>query len=205
MATFKIEARRLIRKRNKEILVIEAWGKSSLRVRATRRAALTEQDWALLPPSEILGGDAPANELTIAVDGDSARVRCGSLECRVNAEGWLSFWNARGELLLEEYWRDRARIDRFALPLNLAARELKPVPGADAYALTARFEAKEGEKLFGLGQYQDPYLDKKGSSLELAHRNSQSSVPFVLSNRGYGFLWNNPAIDRVELARNVTQ
>lgn len=42
-----------------------------------------------------------------------------------------------------------------------------------------------------------PYLNIKGCELELAQRNSQASVPFVVSNIGYGFLWNNPAIGRV--------
>lgn len=205
MPRFTIDSRRLIRKHDKETLVIEVWGKNAVRVRATRRPALSERDWALLPKADILGGDALDSDVSIAVDGDSAVVRSGSLECRVNDEGWLSFHDARGRLLLQEYWRNRNRHERYALPLNISARELKPVPGADAYALTARFEAQEGEKLFGLGQYQDPYLDKKGSTLELAHRNCQSSVPFALSNRGYGFLWNNPAIGRVAFARNVTE
>ena len=44
----------------------------------------------------------------------------------------------------------------------------------------------------------------KGCTLELAHRNSQASVPFVVSNRGYGFLWNNPAIGEVTFGKNLT-
>ena len=39
-----------------------------------------------------------------------------------------------------------------------------------------------------MGQYQQPYLNLKGTDLELAQRNSQASVPFFLSSRGYGFL-----------------
>lgn len=35
--------------------------------------------------------------------------------------------------------------------------------------------------------------------------NSQASVPFLLSNRGYGFLWNNPAVGRVTFAQNGTE
>ena len=36
-------------------------------------------------------------------------------------------------------------------------------------------------------------FDLKYTTLELAHRNSQASVPFVLSSLGYGFLWHNPS------------
>ena len=56
-----------------------------------------------------------------------------------------------------------------------------------------------------MGQYQQPYLNIKGCTLELAHRNSQASVPFVLSSLGYGFLWHNPAIGKVTFGKNVTE
>lgn len=54
-----------------------------------------------------------------------------------------------------------------------------------------------------MGQYQQPYLDLKGCDLELAQRNSQASVPFMVSSLGYGFLWNNPGIGRAVLGGNV--
>jgi alpha-D-xyloside xylohydrolase len=40
--------------------------------------------------------------------------------------------------------------------------------------------------------------------LELAHRNSQASVPFALSSLGFGFMWNNPTIGRAVFGRNQT-
>lgn len=45
-----------------------------------------------------------------------------------------------------------------------------------------------------MGEYQQNILNLKGCTLELAHRNSQASIPFVVSSAGYGFLWNNPAL-----------
>ena len=75
----------------------------------------------------------------------------------------------------------------------------------DSYHLTARFESLDpNEKIFGMGQYQQPYLNLKGADLELAHRNSQASVPFLLSSLGYGLLWNNPAIGRAVFGKNLT-
>ncbi len=82
---------------------------------------------------------------------------------------------------------------------------MKPVTGTSDYALTMRFEAYEDEKIFGMGQYQEKVLDKKGAALELAHRNCQASVPFMLSSRGYGFLWNNPAVGTVTFGTNRTE
>ena len=56
-----------------------------------------------------------------------------------------------------------------------------------------------------MGQYQQETFDLKGSTLELAHRNSQASVPFYYSSKGYGFLWHNPAIGKVNFANNRTE
>ncbi len=187
---------RLVRAHDHQTLWIEPWGANSLRVRATRRSQMEPFDWALLPPA--------ATPAQIRVEDETATITNGEITAHVNAEGWLRFTNAAGEILLEELWRNRARLDRYTSPLNVSGRELHPIPGGE-YRVTQRFEACDGEKLFGLGQYQDGLLDKKGSVLELAHRNAQSSVPFALSSRGYGFFWNNPAVGRVSFARNVTE
>ncbi|MEO8183801.1 MAG: glycoside hydrolase family 31 protein [Deltaproteobacteria bacterium] len=197
MAHLKIEGNRLVRRFDDETIWIEPWGVNSLRVRVTRRGSMEPADWALLTPT--------ARPAEIEIEGESARVTQGELTAQINREGWLRFVNRRGELLLEEYWRDRRDLSRFSSPLNLAGRELQPIPGSGSYQITQRFEASAGEKIFGLGQYQDPHLDKKGSLLELAHRNAQCSVPFALSNRGYGMLWNNPAVGRVTFGKNLTE
>ncbi|WP_347560831.1 TIM-barrel domain-containing protein [Clostridium sp. OM02-18AC] len=67
-----------------------------------------------------------------------------------------------------------------------------------------RFESVDrDERIYGMGQYQQPYLNLKGLDLELAHRNSQASVPFAISSLGYGFLWNNPGVGRAVFGKNI--
>ena len=148
--------------------------------------------------------------------GQIATLTNGRLQVRVNHEGWISFWqleqtasnkagsSSSAKLLFEEQWRNRRRIDRFCVPTNTNGRELKPNPGTFNWKATVRFEAYDDEKLFGMGQYQDSHLDKKGGSWELSQKNSQASVPFVISTRGYGFLWNNPAIGTATFGTNGT-
>ena len=148
--------------------------------------------------------------------GQIATLTNGRLQVRVNHEGWISFWqleqtasnkadsSSSAKLLFEEQWRNRRRIDRFCVPTNTNGRELKPNPGTFNWKATVRFEAYDNEKLFGMGQYQDSHLDKKGGSWELSQKNSQASVPFVISTRGYGFLWNNPAIGTATFGTNGT-
>ena len=84
------------------------------------------------------------------------------------------------------------------------SREFKSTRGG-LWHLEVRFSAQDGERLYGLGQHTHGFLDQKGCVIELMQRNTQVSIPFLVSDRGYGFLWNNPAIGRVELGRDVTR
>ena len=179
-----------------ERLRIEPWGKNALRVRAWKQAEPDPQDWALLPQADC--------DPVIQVREDGGSIVNGNIRAELNLIGKLTFYNQRGEVLLEEYLRDRR--DMFGSTcssLNVEAREFKPIIGGD-YRLTARFISNPKEKLYGMGQYQQAFLDLKGADLELAQRNSQASVPFLLSSLGYGFLWNNPAVGRVNFGKNIT-
>jgi alpha-D-xyloside xylohydrolase len=158
---------------------------------------MPEEDWALLP---LETGSALIN-----IEEKGASITNGGITARLNREHWLSFYNAKGELLLEEFYRNRNDLSRHCVPFGIDARELKPVVGRSDYMLTARFEAKEAEHIWGMGQYQDGLFDKKGASLELSQRNSQASIPFYVSSLGYGFLWNNPSVGRVVFASNITE
>ncbi len=129
----------------------------------------------------------------------------GRLKAVVNWRGVISFYKD-DELILREHYRSYdGTISNESRCLKTVNRECKALPGGDYYALTVNFESNDGEKIFGMGQYQQPYLDQKGSVLELAQRNSQVSVPFALSSLGYGFLWNNPAVGRVTFGKNRTE
>ena len=126
------------------------------------------------------------------------------IRAEINLIGKITFYNQKNEVLLEEYLRNRK--DMFGSTcssLEVEAREFKPIIGGD-YRLSMRFVSNPDEKIYGMGQYQQPYLDVKGADLELAHRNSQASVPFAVSSLGYGFLWNNPAVGRVNFGKNIT-
>lgn len=196
---FRREGSRLIYHYDAEELWIEPWGKNSLRVRATHMAEMPQENWALTELPETSD-----SEIEIHEDG-SAELRHGKLIVRFTASGKLSFWNREGRQLLNEYVRNRRDITAdFCSALEVDAREFRPLIGGD-YQVSMRFESLSAkERLFGMGQYQHPYVDLKGTDLELAHRNSQASVPFVLSSLGYGFLWNNPAIGRVTFGKNIT-
>ena len=215
---FTQNGNRLIGKVGVETIWVEPWGQNSLRVRMTKEAVMDPNDWALIDAPEVVETTIVIEDVELvepwvdesekeerAFKSQIASIQNGEITASFNAEGWLTFKNSEGKILLEEYWRDRNRIDRYCVPLRVEAREMKPVTGTSDYALTMRFEAYEDEKIFGMGQYQEKVLDKKGAALELAHRNCQASVPFMLSSRGYGFLWNNPAVGTVTFGTNRTE
>ncbi len=196
MSIIKSEGGKLSVRYNNEILWLEPWGKNSLRVRACKQSQMPQEDWALQNK-----GDFTAQ---IEAGAEGGSITNGNITAKVSRAGALSFYNQKGELLLEEYFRNRRDITSpKCSALEIDAREFRPIPGGD-YSLFAHFESDPKEKLYGMGQYQQPYLDLKGCELELAQRNSQASVPFLLSSKGYGFLWNNPAVGSVTLGKNIT-
>jgi alpha-D-xyloside xylohydrolase len=212
------ESNRLIREFDSECIWIEPWGANSLRVRVTKTRAMPMpvEEWALLSPTP--------EAVEITVNSGEASITNGKISARLTAAGKIIFLNQNDQVLLEEFHRNRREameefndtnagisvekrpeyLQTFVSALEIEAREFDPILGGD-YRLTARFESNPEEKLFGMGQYQQPFLNIKGCTLELAHRNSQASVPFVLSSLGYGFLWHNPAIGRVTFGTNVTE
>ncbi len=194
MDFFEVSGSSLLWRNHGETLCIEPWGPDSLRVRSVPMGDLTDCRFALLDP-------VPCEDTEIRVtDETHAIVRCGKITARVEVSGWkqrahITFANQKGETLLEETDGENA--------LVLNARKFEPILGGD-YSLTATFRGSDGEHIYGMGQYQEEYLDWKGCTLELAHRNSQASVPMYISSRGYGFLWHNPAIGTVSFGRNRT-
>lgn len=193
---FRIEGNRLVREYDGEKLWIEPWGENSMRVRCTMESQMPEgKDWALLSQLEC--------KAKIKIGKNDASITNGNITCFVNGYGLIRFINQNGKMLLSEHWQTRLDNDNH-VSLGICGRELKPILGG-GYRATVRFEGNEDERFYGLGQRQIQFLNLKGCELELAQRNSQVNIPFVISSLGYGFLWNNPAYGRVSLARNYTK
>ena len=164
-----------------ETLRIEPWGENAFRVRAWKQPQMPPEDWALTRPH--------AADFVSEQQPGGVCLTNGGLTVFLSAGGKLTFYNVKGEKLLEEYHRNRRDLrDPKCSAIEVEGREFKPIPGGD-YHLTARFESLDpNEKLYGMGQYQHGCLELKGMDLELAQRNSQASVPFLVSSRGYGLL-----------------
>ena len=188
-----------------EYLRIEPWSKDSVRVRASKMHEPSDFDYALQCSEKV------HRQAVIEIDSqkDEATLTNGQIVVKANAyhscnaaSGYeefhcaLSFYKKDGTLLFKEISGGGS--------LNLKARNYQSITGGN-HRITVSFTASRTEHLYGMGEYQQDVMDLKGSTFELAHRNSQASVPFVVSSAGYGFLWNNPAIGQATFALNRTE
>ena len=171
-----------------EIVRVEPWGPGSLRVRGTVWEEIRDDlPGALLPAEPV--------PVTVEIGADAARITNGALTAEVSASGQLRFLRASGDELLAE------TTAHFTGP---PTRRYKPA-GGGMHRFEVTFEARDGERFYGLGQHQHGRLDQKGAVVELIQRNTEVSIPFLLSSRCYGLLWNHPGIGRVELGTTATR
>ncbi|WP_432843024.1 glycoside hydrolase family 31 protein [Dactylosporangium sp. CA-092794] len=168
------------------VLVAEPWGADSVRVRAGLHRVRTDLPGALLP--------RPPAAPTATVEGNA--LVNGRLRVEVSPGGLLtaSRTDTGAELLREQpahfWWPGARHFDASADGLHRVEQ---------------RFAAYPGERFYGLGQHGHGRFDQKGMVLDLQQRNGEVTIPFTVSSRGYGLLWNSPAIGRVELAENGTR
>ncbi len=110
--------------------------------------------------------------------------------------GNLSFINNTGKIFLNE---------------KAGTRKLIPdsVMGEPCFIAEQSFESPKDEYLFGLGQFQDGHYNLRNVTRQLIQVNSQISLPFIYSSKGYGLLWHqygltdfNPADNFVQLAKH---
>lgn len=203
---------KLIRNFGVEKLIVEPWGENSLRVRVVPMGKINENKGALLDADEC-------EAILLEKEDGTTELQNGKIRVVLDNRERLVFYNEKNEILLKEFIRLRAVqhddgsedvgtvkvIKAFNSTLKLKAREFKAnAHGAD-FSVKVRFESEPTEKIYGMGQYQLPFLDLKNTVLELAQRNTQMSIPFYVSSLNYGFLWNNPGIGEVKFAKNLTE
>jgi alpha-D-xyloside xylohydrolase len=109
--------------------------------------------------------------LTLITSRLSARIALPS--------GAVSFVDRQGRTLLAEK--------------QGGGRTLTPaeVMGESTFHVQAEFEPGEGEALYGLGAHQNGWMNYAGRDVDLYQHNIVDVVPYLVSSRGYGLLWDN--------------
>lgn len=91
--------------------------------------------------------------------------------------GKLSFADNTGKVFLSEKSDSRKLIR-------------DSVMGEPFFITEQSFESPKDEYIFGLGQFQDGHYNIKNKTRRLTQVNSQISLPFIYSSKGYGLLWH---------------
>lgn len=117
-------------------------------------------------------------------EADATTVVTERLKARIDlATGAITFFDPTDQLIVAE---------------SPDGRALSPamVQGEQTNNVQQTWEPNPGEALYGLGQHQFDTLDLKGFDLDLTQYNTQVVVPFLVSSRGYGVLWDNTSFTR---------
>ncbi len=109
---------------------------------------------------------------SLAIVSEKLRIVAGK------RSGALTFFDASGK----ELTRERAE----------NPNEIKEVTisGAPTYEVRHTFTLAADESLYGLGQYNRPYMDYRGQDVLLVQTNIGTVVPFLVSTKRYGILWD---------------
>ena len=156
-------------------LRISALSDRAMRVRFLPPQAATQE-----PPASLMllaGHTPPPLKLTPGVS--TTGLALPAIRCEVDhGTGALRFFDRHGSPLLDE---------------APGSRRLTPSRLGDEPVFIAEqaFESPAGERLYGTGCFQDGAMDLRGLPRRLTQVNTQISLPFLLSSRGYGLLWHN--------------
>ncbi len=129
---------------------------------------------------------------TIKNNADTLFLATSRLRVEINmGTGALVFKDIAGNVLLAE----RGRYGRSFRNVTYQ--------GESSYAVKQVFESPETEALYGLGQHQDDVINYKGQHIELFQYNTKVAIPFLLSSKNYGILWNNYSYTKVGDTRDL--
>jgi len=79
------------------------------------------------------------------------------------------------------------------------------VEDTQGYTLHQLFESPDDEAFYGLGQHQSDEFNYKGKNETLFQYNTKVSIPFIISNKNYGILWDNYSLSRFGDPRDYVQ
>lgn len=159
-----------------------------IRVRATSDNVLPAK-----PKSLMIVEQSARPRFKVQDDGASVRVLATEVQAVVNKRsGEVAFFDRHGSRLLSEAPNGK-RFWPYRVPDREIGVDVTKVSEAQRRGLTWQmvFDSPADEAFYGLGQHQSEELNMKGRNEDLFQYNTKVSVPFVVSNRNYGLLWDS--------------
>ena len=174
-----------------KVIRLEVMNDNIIRVRATSKEALPEKPASLM----IVPQKAPAKgSYSVSEEGETVVVKARNVKAVVSkATGEVTFFDAAGKQLLKEA-KDGKKFWDFTVPeRELGMKTGYTVPEEQKHGLSwqMKFDSPDDEAFYGLGQHQSEEFNMKGKNEDLFQYNTKVSIPFVLSNKNYGLLWDS--------------
>ena len=160
-------------------LKVQVYGDNVVRIACAKDRAFFARQSVMTEPKRAVKTD-----WSLKNENGEAILSTAKLQVHVNlATSAVSFFDAKGQPILAE---------------KTDGRTITPaeVQGEKTFHVRQQWEPNADESLYGLGQRQIGIIDIKGWDLDLWQHNTHVVVPFLVSSRGYGVLWDNLSFTR---------
>ena len=156
---------------------IEVCGDRVIHVVASRTSEIPT------PKVPIVSKPCVPNNFRVSIGSTEIKLSTAAIAVTVNvATGALSFLSRDGRQVLSEPKEDGKAFD------------VPSVFETKTWQIQQSFLLPADEAMYGLGQHQEGIFDVRGVPIRLSQANTNISIPFLLSSKGYGILWNNASL-----------
>ncbi len=159
-----------------------------VRVQATAEQSFKDKQSLIIVPQT-----SKAN-YKVEEQGDNLVVTTAAMRAVLNeATGHIAFYDLKGNVLLNEVAQGGKNFKPFTVPDYEMGVDIAKVKEEQkhGWSWNAVFDSPDNEAFYGLGQHQSEELNMKGKNEDLFQYNTKVSVPFVVSNKNYGILWDS--------------
>ena len=164
-----------------------------IRVQATAEQSFRSKQSLIIVPQNSKA------KYKVEEQGDDLIITTAAMRAVLNeATGQITFYDLKDQVLLKEVAQGGKTFKPFTVPDREIGVDIAKVPDAQKHGWSWRalFDSPDNEAFYGLGQHQSEELNMKGKNEDLFQYNTKVSVPFVISNKNYGILWDSYSYSR---------
>ena len=159
-----------------------------IRVQATAEQSFRNKQSLIIVPQ------TGKTNYKVEEQGDHLIITTAAMRAVLNeATGQITFYDLKGNVLLNEVAQGGKTFKPFTVLDREIGVDIAKVPEEQKHGWSwhALFDSPDNEAFYGLGQHQSEELNMKGKNEDLFQYNTKVSVPFVISNKNYGILWDS--------------
>lgn len=160
------------------------------------RVTATPEDAFPVKQSLVIVPQTSHPKYTTKDNGSTVTLKAKGVQAVVDkATGRVTFLDGNGRLLTREAATGKTFAPYTVPEQNIGVGTLTPAQ-RNGWTWHAVFDSPADEAFYGLGQHQAEEMNYKGKNEELFQYNTKISIPFILSNKGYGLLWDSYSLCR---------